>query len=82
MAERGTALTSVDGISWRIACTREPVIRALLARHFLTDAQRWSPSLVGRIGKARRDQRRLDATERLTNGIVLLESVFAPSQPA
>lgn len=35
MAETGTALTRVDPIAWRIACEREPAIRALAAERRL-----------------------------------------------
>ena len=38
MAQTGTALTRADSTAWSIACSREPVIRALAALPKLTPA--------------------------------------------
>lgn len=53
MAETGTALTRVDPSQWRIACEREPAIRALAAKPRLSRAALEEASSTLGIGRSR-----------------------------
>jgi hypothetical protein len=49
MADTGTTLTRADTGAWRIACDREPVIRALVAMPTLTRSASCDEIVVQRL---------------------------------